>query len=199
MEPFPAIVWWVCIIDTHALLCGIGRGTFISNLIRTGHVPTPADLIQSPGLVEPSSRVPEEGPMMESTLHFHRSFTLLAAELGLLASNLRDAASIRRSSGHVRVAQVSHPQWQQQVQGIQEKLRQAWRMKVPVALTTGYRDGTLPARIRGVYEHVSRLVLLKPRHATAPEDLEHSRMISRLCSQVPSGQREDIVLMGPEI
>ncbi|MCJ1387812.1 hypothetical protein MMC18_000655 [Xylographa bjoerkii] len=152
-EPFPAIVWWVCIIDTHALLCGIGRGTFISNLIRTGHVPTSADLIQAPGLVEPSSRVPDEAPMMPSTLDFHRAVTLLAAQLGLLASSLRDAASMRRSLGQITVAQASHPQWRQQVQELQESLRQAWRTQVPAALTAGYRDGILPARVHGIYEH----------------------------------------------
>ncbi|MCJ1401685.1 hypothetical protein MMC11_004902 [Xylographa trunciseda] len=153
LEPFPAIVWWVFIIDTHALLCGIGRGAFLSNLIRTGHVPTSADMIRAPGLVEPSSHVPEEAPLMPKTLDFHRAVTLLAAQLGLLASSLRDAANMRRSSGHMRVARSGHPQWQQQVQELQESLRQAWRTQVPVALTTGYRDGTLPGRIRGVYEH----------------------------------------------
>ncbi|MCJ1431713.1 hypothetical protein MMC27_001068 [Xylographa pallens] len=154
MEPFPAILWWVFIIDTHALLCGIGRGTLISNLIRSGHVPTSADMIRAPGLVEPSSHVPEEAPMMPSTLDLHRAVTLLAARLGLLASSLRSAASMQRSSGQIRVAQASHPQWQQQVHEIQESLRQAWSTQVPMVLSTGYRDGTLPARIRGIYEHV---------------------------------------------
>ncbi|MCJ1317526.1 hypothetical protein MMC15_002851 [Xylographa vitiligo] len=153
MEPFPAILWWVFIIDTHALLCGIGRGTFVSNLIRSGHVPTSADMIRAPGLVEPSSCVPEEAPLMPSTLDFHRAVTLLAARLGLLASTLRGAASMRRASGQTRVAQNSHPQWQQQVHEIQESLRQAWSTQVPMALSTGYQDGTLPARIRGIYEH----------------------------------------------
>ncbi|MCJ1294762.1 hypothetical protein MMC34_006320 [Xylographa carneopallida] len=153
MEPFPAILWWVFIIDTHALLCGIGRGTFVSNLIRNGHVPTSADMIQAPGLVEPSSHVPEEAPLMPSTLDFHRAVTLLAARLGLLASTLRSAASLRRSSGQIGVAQTSHPQWQQQVHEIQESLKQAWRTQVPLALSTGYQDGNLPGRIRGIYKH----------------------------------------------
>ena len=160
MEPFPAILWWVFIIDTHALLCGIGRGTFVSNLIRNGHVPTSADMIQAPGLVEPSSHVPEEAPLMPSTLDFHRAVTLLAARLGLLASTLRSAASLRRSSGQIGVAQTSHPQWQQQVHEIQESLKQAWRTQVPLALSTGYQDGNLPGRIRGIYKHVSGVLLL---------------------------------------
>ena len=170
MEPFPAILWWVFIIDTHALLCGIGRGTLISNLIRSGHVPTSADMIRAPGLVEPSSRVPEEASLMPSTLDLHRAVTLLAARLGLLASNLRSAASMR-SSGQIRAAQAGHPQWQQQVHEIQESLRQTWRTQVPLVLSTGYRDGTVPARIRGIYEHVGVLLLLDLWHSVEPENL----------------------------
>ncbi|MCJ1282031.1 hypothetical protein MMC26_001354 [Xylographa opegraphella] len=166
MEPFPAIVWWVFIIDTHALLCGIGKGTFISNLIRNGHVPTSADMIRAPGLVEPSSHVPEEAPMMPSTLDFHRVVTLLAARLGLIASNLRSAASLRISSAQPRVPQASHPQWQQQVHEIQESLRQAWRTQVPLALSTGYRDQTLPARICGIYEHRTETTPEYPEEVT---------------------------------
>ena len=123
---------------------------------------------------------------MPSTLDFHRAVTLLAARLGLLASTLRGAASMRRASGQTRVAQNSHPQWQQQVHEIQESLRQAWSTQVPMALSTGYQDGTLPARIRGIYEHVSAIPLLSLGHSVEPKNLHDVQLIFRVCSEVPS-------------
>jgi len=152
-EPFPAVVWWVCIIDIHALLSGSGEGSFIANMIGKGQVPTTADLLRTPELVESSARTTDEASMLPAVLDFHRSISLLAAELGFLAKDLRELSTQGlQEQPRARVARIGL--WQQQVLAIQDKLKRTWRSQIPYALAADPRDQALPARIRGVFEHV---------------------------------------------
>ncbi|MCJ1471848.1 hypothetical protein MMC13_000489 [Lambiella insularis] len=156
IDPFPSIVWWICIVDIHALLSGIGKGTFVSSLMRRGQVPTPLEMLDGPGLAEPGVRAPEEASLMPSILEVHQTVSLLAARLGFLASSLRELARMQGPSEQAAVAQASHVRWQQQVQDLRDSLKKAWTMPDSLALATSYRDGILPGRVQGLFEHVGQ-------------------------------------------
>lgn len=152
-EPFPAVVWWVCIIDIHALLSGSGKGSFIANMISQGQVPTTGDLLRTPELVESSARTTDEASMMPAVADFHRSISLLAAELGFLAKDLRKfSTQDLQEQPRARVARIGL--WQQQVLAVRDKLKRTWRTQIPYAVATDPRDQALPARIRSLFEHV---------------------------------------------
>lgn len=150
-EPFPYIIWWICIIDIHALLSGNGKGTFVGSLMSSGQVPTLLEMGRGPSFAELDLRAPEEASLMPSSIECHQTISLLAARLGFLASGLRDTARTRSSSQQIAAVKASHVQ---QVQDLREILKQAWTKPVFEALGVHYQDGTLPVRVRGLFEHV---------------------------------------------
>ncbi|MCJ1245111.1 hypothetical protein MMC30_002312 [Trapelia coarctata] len=151
-EPFPAVLWWVCIIDISALLSGCGAGSFIANMVSRGQVPTTANLLGSPMRVERDAPTTAEARMMPAVLEFHRTISLLAAELGFLARELRQfGTQDLQELPRARIARIAL--WQQQVLAMRDKLKRAWRTQIPYALANNQSDQVLPARIRGVFEH----------------------------------------------
>jgi len=159
-EPFPAVLWWVCIIDILALLSGSGMGSFIANMIGRGQVPTTAALLGTPSLVERGAPTTQEATMMPVILEFHRTMSLLAAELGFIAKELREFET-RALPEETRAKVARIGLWQQQVLAIRDKLKLTWRTQIPYALATNPRDQQLPTRIRGIFEHVSQSIYLK--------------------------------------
>jgi hypothetical protein len=154
-EPFPAVLWWVCVIDIHALLSGSGKGSFVGNLISNGHVPTTTELLQTRDLFEASPASREEAAMMPPILDFHRTILLLAADLGFLAKDLREMAERLTPMEQPRVAAARVRQWHQRVQALRDQLKRTWRMEIPLGMAPESRGLGLPARLRGIFEHVS--------------------------------------------
>ena len=125
-------------------------------MIANNQVPTTAELLRTPELLEASSRYPHEvDTTLPAALEFHRTTSLLAAQLGYLATRLRYEVSTLdlEQDGPISTgSRLEH--WQQQVQDIRDNLKDTWRMQMPPTLTAGYRDHTLPSRIHGIFEHV---------------------------------------------
>lgn len=154
-EPYPFIVWWVANIDTHVVLSGMGNGEFIEtmlshNLLSTGKEPQntyPVYDHTPTGALSPS--LPSEA--LPSALAFHRRICILAAELALLARDLRAeerATANSRSPGCNR-------RWQERISVLQDTLRRTWNVQMPLSIANGYCNQILPVGARGIFEHVS--------------------------------------------
>ena len=155
-EPYSFIVWWVASIDTHVVLSGMGNGDFIETMLRNNMLPSGLDPqnpyhtydFRSPsyGLASPSGH-----EALPSALAFHRRISILAAELGLLARDIR--AEEKRNPGD-RSRAVMQSRYER-IGVLQDTLRRTWNVQMPVSVTNGYCNQVLPVGARGIFEHVS--------------------------------------------
>ena len=155
-EPYSFIVWWVANIDTHAVLSGMGNGEFIETMLRNNVLPSGMDP-QNPyhtydlncpsgGLASPNGHA-----ALPSALAFHRRISILAAELGLLA---RDIRAEEKHNPHDRSRAIMQSR-QERIGALQDTLRRTWNVQMPVSMASGYSNQILPVGARGIFEHVS--------------------------------------------
>ena len=73
----------------------------------------------------------------------------MAAELSLLARDLRaEDRNHPHSLGRTRSKQ-------ERIGVLQDTLRRAWNVQMPVSIASGYCNQVLPVGARGIFEHVS--------------------------------------------
>lgn len=155
-EPYSFIVWWVANIDTHVVLSGMGNGDFIETMLRRNMLPSGMDP-QNPyhtydytslscGLASPNGH-----EALPSALAFHRRISVLAAELGLLA---RDIRAEERQNPNDRSHAVMQSR-QERIGVLQDTLRRTWNVQMPVSVASGCCNQILPVGARGIFEHVS--------------------------------------------
>ena len=77
--------------------------------------------------------------------------TILAAELGLLA---RDIRTEEKQNPNDR-SDATVKSWQERIGVLQDTLRRAWNVQSPVSVASGYCNEDLPIEARGIFEHVS--------------------------------------------
>lgn len=170
-EPYSFIVWWVASIDTHVVLSGMGNGEFIETMLRNNILPSGMDP-QNPyhtfdySLASRGLASPDGHEALPSALAFHRRISILAAELGLLARDLRAEEKRNPNDGSHAVIQNRH----ERIGVLQDTLRRTWNVQMPVSVANGYCNQILPVGARGIFEHVSNFVSLT---------LKTSRCISR--------------------
>ena len=155
-EPYSFIVWWVASIDTHVVLSGMGNGDFIETMLRNNILLSGMDPqnpyhtydFRSPsyGLASPGGH-----EALPSALAFHRRISILAAELGLLARNIREEEK-QNPGDRSRVVMQSR---YERIGVLQDALRRTWNVQMPVSVTNGYCNQVLPVGARGIFEHVS--------------------------------------------
>ena len=155
-EPCSFIVWWVASIDTHVVLSGMGNGEFVETMLRrnilasgmSSQNPYHADDYNSPscGLASPNGY-----GALPSALAFHRRIVILAAELGLLARDIRAEEKQHPDDKNHAVMQSRN----ERIGMLQDTLRRAWNAQMPVAVANGYCNQILPVGARGIFEHVS--------------------------------------------
>ena len=156
-EPYSFIVWWVASIDTHVLLSGMGNGEFIETMLRNSILPSGMDP-QNPYHTydyQPLSRglaSPSDHEALPSALAFHRRISILAAELGLLARDLRAQEKQNPHDRSRAVMQSRH----EKIGVLQDTLRRTWNVQMPVSVANGYCNQVLPVGARGIFEHVSK-------------------------------------------
>lgn len=100
-----------------------------------------------------SLRLPDSGTR-PSVLEFHRSILILAARLGLLARDLRQA--VAQVQG--RQTQISHTErihWRHRVEQFRGNLRKVWNSQLPQYIAMGYSNEHVAVHDRGIFEHVS--------------------------------------------
>ena len=154
-ETYSCLVWWVAIIDTHVVLNGMGNGHFIETMLRQNRLPSgigpdhPYHTFHSESPERLAS--PHEHEPLPSALAFHRQITILAAELGLLARDLRAEEKRKQHDKAHRVVS----QWQGRIGILQNTLCKTWSTQMPCSVADGYHNRNLPIGSRGIFEHVS--------------------------------------------
>ncbi|EQL38813.1 hypothetical protein BDFG_00341 [Blastomyces dermatitidis ATCC 26199] len=88
-EKFPFIIWWVCSIDLYALFSGTGTGEFIGAVLENDMIPPPTFHLYPLGPDGTSIIYPEERDILPTVLQINHDIFVLAARLGLLASEFR--------------------------------------------------------------------------------------------------------------
>lgn len=77
--------------------------------------------------------------------------TILAAELGLLARDIRaEEKQNPDNRGHATMQN-----WHERIGVWQDTVRRAWDAQVPASMANGYSNQILPVGDRGIFEHVS--------------------------------------------
>ena len=186
-EPYSFIVWWVASIDTHVVLSGMGNGEFIETMLRNNLLPSGMDpqnpyhtydfSFPSYGLASPSGH-----EALPSALAFHRRISILAAELGLLARDIRAEETQNPGDRSHAVMQSRH----ERIEVLQDTLRRTWNVQMPVSVANGYCNQVLPVGARGIFEHVSETspVSLRPNIASPGRQAvlvsQYARHVTRL-------------------
>ena len=145
-EPYSFIVWWVANIDTHVVLSGMGNGEFIETMLRHNLLSSGKDP-QNPYQVYDHS----SSEALPSALAFHRRICILAAELALLGRDLRAEERATPHGGNPG----RNRRWQERIGVLQDTLRRAWNVQMPLSVANGYCNQVLPVGARGIFEHVS--------------------------------------------
>jgi len=138
-------------IDTYAVLSGSGTGEFVEAMLNNGLLTAAVDEL-------PASSAGSNGIMSyeahaaQSELEHHRSISLVAARLGLLARDLRRENT--QQSG-IFGATTELMRRQQQVNELRDLLRRTWHAQGSASEVLGYSNHHVPIESRGVFEHVS--------------------------------------------
>ena len=155
-EPYSFIVWWVASIDTHVVLSGMGNGVFVETMLRHNILSSgidPQNPYHTYDYNSPSCGIssPNGHKALPSPLAFHRRISILVAELGLLARDIR--AEEKRNPNDRSDATIQSRQ--EKIMMLQDTLRRAWSVQMPVSVASGYCNESPSVGARGILEHVS--------------------------------------------
>ena len=134
----------------------MGNGEFIETMLRNNMLPSGMDP-QNPyhtydySLASRGLASPDGHEALPSALAFHRRIGILAAELGLLARDLRAEEKQNPHDRSRAVIQSRH----ERIGVLQDTLRRTWNVQMPVSVANGYCNQILPVGARGIFEHVS--------------------------------------------
>lgn len=134
----------------------MGNGDFIETMLRNNMLPSGMDpqnpyhtydyKFPSRGLASPNGH-----EALPSALAFHRRVSILAAELGLLARDIRAEEKQNPEDTSYAVIQSR----QERIGVLQDTLRRTWNVQMPMSVASGYCNQILPVGTRGIFEHVS--------------------------------------------
>ena len=167
-ERYAFLLWWVCNIDTHALICGTSDGELVEAMLQHNMFPTADNIIQLNGTGECYDPLTEEAHAMPAVLDFNRRIEVLTCRLGLLRRDLqREAESFARQG--LRMTKTDLLERQRRVADVQKALRHTWTDQMPPYIAMGIRNNNLPTRARGIFDNViplSRLIPIKFSNST---------------------------------
>lgn len=155
-ERYSFVIWWTCVIDTHALLTGGGNGNYLETLLKHHMLPALNNPMRQSGTLKPDSPQLDDGEKPPSILEFHRMITIRAARLGLLARDLRQEAS-QHENQPLSAKEVCSRR--QRVDQFRSRLVKIWSSHLAAFKALGYTNDFVPVRDRGIFEHVSRGLL----------------------------------------
>ncbi|KAI4089170.1 MAG: hypothetical protein LQ344_005550 [Seirophora lacunosa] len=151
-EPFAFLLWWVCNIDTHALICGTSDGELVDAMLQYNMFPTADNIVQLNGSREYYDPSTEEAHAMPVVLDFNRKIEILTCRLGLLRRNLqREADNFARRG--LKMSKSDLLERQRRVADIQQALRRTWSDQMPPYIAMGIRNNNLPTRARGIFDN----------------------------------------------
>ncbi|KAL8836362.1 MAG: hypothetical protein Q9170_002935 [Blastenia crenularia] len=151
-EPYAFLLWWVCNIDTHALICGTSDGELVEAMLQYNMFPTADNIIQLNGTGERYDSLTEEAHAMPSVLEFNRKIEILTCRLGLLRRNLRREA-VSFASQDLKMSKPDVMERRRRVADIQHALRRTWTDQMPPYIAMGIRNNNLPTRARGIFDN----------------------------------------------
>ena len=199
-EPYSFIVWWLASIDTHVVLSGAGNGVFVETMLRHNILPSgidPQNPYDTYDYNTPSCGLasPKHYEALPSALAFHRRITILAAELGLLARDIRTEEKHNPNDGSYATVKSR----QERIGVLQDTLRRAWDVQVPVSVANGYCNEDLPIEARGIFEHVSVIFSTSFRKFAISSDILGTRVgnscpLFLLCTSRISGHRKSLYI-----
>lgn len=157
-ERYSFVIWWTCVIDTHALLTGGGDGNYIETLLKNNMLPVLNNPIRQSGSLRPGSPLLKDSAKSPSVLEFHRIITVRAARLGILARDLRqETAQIK----HRTITTEEALRRTQRVNLFRDRLMNVWNTHLKDFKALGYTNDCIPVKDRSIFEHVSRILFLR--------------------------------------
>lgn len=155
-EAYSFLLWWICNIDTHALICGTSDGELVDAMLQYNMFPTADNIVQLNGTGECYDPLAEEARAMPALLDFNRKIEILTCRIGLLRRNLqREAESFARKG--LKMSKSDLLERQRRISDIQRALRRTWTDQMPPYLAMGLQNNNLPTRARGIFDNVSAL------------------------------------------
>ncbi|KKZ64832.1 hypothetical protein EMCG_09280 [[Emmonsia] crescens] len=190
-EKFPFIIWWVCSIDLYALFSGTGTGEFIRAVLKNDMIPPPRFHLYPLGPDGTSIIYPEEKDILPSILQLNHDIFVLAARLGLLASEFRpqsayangtsmDNSSTNGSRGFPPQMVANR---EKRLFEIQQALRHLWETSNAAILEQ--QMDLLPSRSKEMLQHSTTLF-----HATFI--YSHTSMWPSQCIETGGGPALEI-------
>ncbi|KAF9886200.1 hypothetical protein FE257_011923 [Aspergillus nanangensis] len=194
-ERYPLLIWWVCHLDLHSLLSGIGTGEFVRSVM-DHHLYHGLDLFLCPR--DPASSdlaYPTEDENLSIMLHLYRDTFMLFIRLGMFAMDMRNLKSTYPDS-----PMDNHYHG---VEELREEFRRLWAPP-EVCFLLENRSG-LPERSQYVLQQVILLFhtallfsytslwprqRLEPRHAPEEEIHHHATTVLQLAETMIPSERE---------
>ena len=158
-EPFPFVIWWAATIDTQIVLSGLGSGKFVEMMLQRNMLPSgidpkdPYHTFQTDASQGPAS--PRELRGLPNNLSFHRRLIILAAQLGLLARDMREEEKNDPRDQHQDEYQDAVRRREKRIARWRDEMRGTWKTQLPIAVKNGQCNRDLPIEKRGILEHVS--------------------------------------------
>ncbi|KAK5076266.1 hypothetical protein LTS08_006894 [Lithohypha guttulata] len=146
-ERFPYVCWWICNIDLEALLSGTGSGRFVGYMLKNDLIPPPSFHLYPLGDDGSSVVYSEETQALPIVLQLDYQVTLHAIQLGLLANEFRNDASLETAD--VRQKAMAIKVRQSRISEIQEGLRQLWTVPAVQSLA----QMQFPLRAQRLFHH----------------------------------------------
>ncbi|KAL8904698.1 MAG: hypothetical protein Q9207_003091 [Kuettlingeria erythrocarpa] len=151
-EAYSFLLWWICNIDTHALICGTSDGELVDAMLQYNMFPTADNIVQLNGTGECYDPLVEEAHAMPTLLEFNRKIEILTCRIGLLRRNLqREAESFARKG--LNMSESDLLERQRRISDIQQALRRTWTDQMPPYLTMALQNNNLPTRARGIFDN----------------------------------------------
>ncbi|KAK2806917.1 hypothetical protein FQN51_005717 [Onygenales sp. PD_10] len=128
-EQFPFVIWWVCYIDLYALFSGAGTGEFVRTVLKNDMIPAPRFHLYPLGANGMSIIYPQERDILPTILQLNHDIFVLAARLGLLASECRrESVSISPTYGNTGQPYPTQLEADREKRlfAIQQSLRHLW-------------------------------------------------------------------------
>ena len=157
VEPYPFIIWWVCMIDVYAMLSGSGRGEFVDTILRNNLLPAANEHPLALGILRSSGTYADEVESIRSIMEVNRAISILAANLAQLALETRTLLSPPRSGepSHTSASRSETLRAQQRkIIEWREHFRRTWNSRTSSQYGPGYDQAALPEQVHGIFEHV---------------------------------------------
>ena len=151
-ERYSFIIWWMFVIDVHAVLTGGGNGICAESLLNSNLLPDSPRPDQRAGLAGSFSPCCAENELAPSVLEFHRKIYVQAAKLGLLARDLREEI-VQHGGNKLTEREILFRQ--QRTVRARDLFEQTWNAQAPIFSALGYANDRVPVKNRGIFEHVS--------------------------------------------